>query len=192
MKLSKSKEWLERVLQTDHLDEQNFAQLMKDCRDERQHLDFKSGLELTKEDPAATLRDYAAAFGNSDGGIIIFGYDQKAAAVDGVGPVGKASPRDWATRTLSSLAPYFSPPPRIIEAQAGGKTILAVAVARAPRLVPLVEKGELIYRIRLGDSNVTVPPWLMSDLILGRRNAPQLEMRSWKAEFRGNDPGHTP
>lgn len=185
MSLSKTKEWLERVLQTDHLDEEGFRQLLRDCREERQHLDFKSGLEFSGGDPATTLRDYAAAFGNSDGGLIVFGYDEKGQRVDGVPPVGNTSPHDWAARTLASLAGYFSPPPRIIESQVEGKVLLVVAVARAPRLVPLVNKGDLIYRIRLGDSNVTVPPWLMSDLVLGRRSAPQLEMRGRSGKFHG-------
>jgi hypothetical protein len=184
MAVSNTKAWLEKVLASDALTEAELNRIVKECT-ERQHLDFKSGQEFVHGDPAATLRDYAAAYGNSDGGVIIFGYSEASGTFDGVGAVGGATPHHWAARTLSSLVAYFSPPPRIIETKANGKLVLVVAVARAPRLVPLVSKGELIYRIRLGDSNLTVPPWLMSDLVLGRRNAPQLEIRSSRGEFRG-------
>jgi hypothetical protein len=42
--------------------------------------------------------------------------------------------------------------------------------------VPVVSKGELVYFLRIGESNFLAPPFLLSDLMLGRRNHPILEV----------------
>jgi hypothetical protein len=52
--------------------------------------------------------------------------------------------------------------------------VLVIGVARAPALVPCPEEGELRYYLRVGDSTLSIPPYLISDLVLGRRVHPQL------------------
>jgi hypothetical protein len=55
--------------------------------------------------------------------------------------------------------------------------VLVVAAARAPMLVPLVENGQLAHYVRLHESTVKALDWLISDLVLGRRNHPNVEVR---------------
>ena len=128
-----AKEWLNFVLDRSDLTEAELGQLFQDCKDERAQLEFKSGLELKKRDAAATVRDYGAAFGNADGGLLVFGYHEGAGKVDGVERVGKASPHAWAGDVLASMASQFSPPPRIVQVGAQGKDVLVIAFPRAPR-----------------------------------------------------------
>jgi hypothetical protein len=56
--------------------------------------------------------------------------------------------------------------------------VLAIAVARAPSLVPCVEARELKYFLRMGDSTLQIPEYLIADLVLGRRQRPILELHS--------------
>lgn len=183
MPLSKTKAWLEKVLATDALTGDELERLVSECVTERQHLDFKSGKELKKTEPAATLREYAAAFANSDGGMIVLSYDHGQKLFDGVKPFGKTSPHDWAARVLSGMAPGFSPPPRIFETDVDGNTILVVAVQRAPRAILVPLDGDLVYFIRIGDSNYKAPQYLVSDLLLGRRSAPIFRLTLMNASF---------
>ena len=37
-------------------------------------------------------------------------------------------------------------------------------------------KGEPAYLFRVGERNITAPPWMVSDLVLGRRQVPQLRL----------------
>jgi len=177
MKLTPSREWLDRFLSGAVPTEADLEKLVAECPREDQHLDYKSGKILSdkKRDPADTVREYVAAFANSDGGTLLLGYDQRA-GFDGAVAPGTSTLEDWVTRCIYSLAPFLSPAPRILTAQARGVTVLLIATARAPRLVPITLKRELVYYIRIGDSNFLAPPFLLSDLVLGRRNHPVLQL----------------
>jgi len=174
MRFTKSREWLDRLLSGEVPSEVDLRQMVAECAKEDQHLDYKSG-KLT--DPADTLREYVAAFANSDGGTLLIGYDLASKAFDGMAAPGGASLEEWATRSIFALTPYLSPAPRIASPTVSGKPVLLVATARAPRLVPVVQKGELVYFLRIGESNFAAPPFLLSDLVLGRRNHPVLRPR---------------
>jgi hypothetical protein len=54
--------------------------------------------------------------------------------------------------------------------------VLAIAVARAPSLVPCVESREIKYFFRIGDSTLRVPEYLIADLVLGRRQHPFIDL----------------
>jgi hypothetical protein len=96
----------------------------------------------------------------------------KPRGVDGVVAPGKSSVEEWATRILGDLAGWFSPPPSISRVDHANGTVLVIAVARAPQLIPYVESGEVCYSIRINDSTCNIPPFLISDLVLGRRSHP--------------------
>jgi hypothetical protein len=181
VKPAASKEWLDRFLAGAQPTAAELKQLVADCPAEDQHLDYKSGKLLGKKDPAADVREYVAAFGNSDGGTLVVGYDLASRSFDGATPPGNSTLAEWATRSIAALAPFLSPPPRILTAAVDGREILLVATPRAPRLVPVHVKGELTYFIRIGDSNFAAPPFLMSDLVLGRRNHPTLKVSLFSA-----------
>jgi len=82
----------------------------------------------------------------------------------------------WASRWLHDMVGYFSPLPRyqIISHPQG--SVLAIAVARAPSLVPCVESGALKHFFRIGDSTLASPDYLIADLVLGRRQHPLLDV----------------
>jgi len=184
MRLSPSKEWLDQFFAGVVPSEAELKKLVADCPKEDQHLDYKAGKLLSdpKQDPAATIREYVAAFSNSDSGTLIVGYDQTA-GFDGIPSAKAGGIEEWATRCIHDLAPFLSPPPRIPSANVGGATVLLIATAREPRLVPVIVKGELIYFLRIGESNYAAPPFLLSDL--GRRNHPILKLRLHSAAVVG-------
>jgi hypothetical protein len=139
-------------------------------------LDYKDGKLLdTLKDARATVRRWVSGFANAEGGVLVFGFDelrprQLSPCVDRIG----AEPLDsWARKVLAGMEGYFSPPPRFrclpVES---GREVLLIAVARAPQLVPCYEAGETKYFLRFHDSTPEVPPYLISDLVLGRRQHP--------------------
>jgi hypothetical protein len=71
---------------------------------------------------------------------------------------------------------YFSPQPRFQVIPHSQGPVLAIAVARAPSLVPCVESRALKYFFRIGDSTLEIPEYLIADLVLGRRQHPLLDV----------------
>lgn len=187
MPLSSSKAWLERALTNDGLSAEELGQLVIDCAAERQHVEYKAGAELKKgaEQASKTLRKYVAGFSNSDGGLAIFGYNEGKQRFDGVEPFGHMKPEHWAARVLSGMAPQLSPPPRIFETIVKGETVLSVATYRAPRAILIEWDGQPTYFLRIGDSTVPAPAYLVSDLLLGRRRAPSLHLSLRAPTFQG-------
>jgi hypothetical protein len=56
---------------------------------------------------------------------------------------------------------------------------LVIAVPRAEALVPAeTNSGEMIYPLRFGDGARAAPEWLISDLRLGRRIRPQVQLHA--------------
>jgi hypothetical protein len=55
--------------------------------------------------------------------------------------------------------------------------VLIIATARAPSLVPCVEAGRLKYFFRVGDSTLPIPEYLITDLVLGRRQHPFIDLK---------------
>jgi hypothetical protein len=152
-------------------------QLVKACPKEDEYLDYKAGKTLA--DPkaaAATVRQYASAFGNGEGGALVIGYDQAAQTFDGATVPGGALLAEWAANVLSQQGPFFAPPPRIAPATVNKRTVLAIAFPRAPGLVPVVEAGAISHYVRIGDTNVRMPDHLVADLVLGRRRRPVLRV----------------
>lgn len=135
------------------------------------HLDYKSG---QLKDPAQVVRQYVSGFANSEGGVLAIGVDDNC-KIDGFKVPGGKNAISWATNTLTSLAGYLSPPPRISSVAHANGEVLLIAVDRAPSLVPVVERGEAVHYVRIGDSTVKVPPYLLTDLLLGRRQHPRVE-----------------
>ncbi len=139
------------------------------------HHEYKSALELSKTDASRTVREYVAAFANSAGGILFFGIADKTCHVEGCTAPGGGTLEEWATRCLIDMAPFLSPPPRIASIPHARGTVLLIATARAPALVPVVQGGRLAYFLRIGDATVCAPEYLISDLMLGHRQAPVLK-----------------
>jgi hypothetical protein len=147
---------------------------------EDQYLDYKDG-EITaktnKERAKKTIRSYVCGFANSEGGILIVGVtDQEPHEVSPCSPVGNESIDRWAEDLLRDIAPRLSPPPRIYVVDHKKGPVLVIAVARAGELVPCVEAGQLKFFLRIGESTIEAPPYLISDLVLGRRQRPNIDL----------------
>jgi schlafen family protein len=187
MKPPRATVWLQDLLSGKQPEPQDLERLIDECGPESEHHDYKSGLvgSWKPTDPKnapALLRKYVSGFANSDGGFFVIGYNEKAQQVDGFKPPGGGSAHDWATRTLSDL--YLSPAPRIRVVRYDGPRlrpsvkgpvdVLIVTSERASVLVPCREGSRWIYYLRLGDSTLEAPPYLVADLLLHRRARPTL------------------
>lgn len=147
---------------------------------EDQHLDYKAGQITGKTDKQlrSEILRFVTGFANAEGGLLILGASEdRPRRVTGAVAPGRSPLIEWATRILAASLGYFSPPPRIFTVTHNEVEVLLIAVTRAPQLAPYVEEGEMKYALRLGDSTITVPPFLISDLVLGRRNQPVLHLR---------------
>lgn len=173
---SRSRAWLDHILAGEPVTEQDVKKLVAECQEDL-HLDYKAGALLQAKKAADTLREYVAAFANSDGGILLIGYDQGGKTFDGASAPGGGALDEWATRCLYRLTPQFSPVPRLRSLHVDGQAVLIVATPRSPVLIQLQGPAGPLCYIRIGDSNFEAPPYLVTDLVLGRRNHPVLRPR---------------
>lgn len=153
-------------------------------------LDYKDGkLLATPKDARQTVRRWVSGFANADGGVLVLGINDEPGRPRDVSPcidrIGSEELDTWTSKALAEMEGYFSPPPRLRRiATAPGREILLIAVARAPQLVPCRVGAEVKYYLRFHDSTPEVPPYLISDLVLGRRRHPTLVPVFEEAQFR--------
>jgi len=178
-----SKELLNHLLEDNALTSEQLDQFIQENPEEDQYLDYKNGVitsQQKRDEGRRTIREYISGFANSDGGVLIIGVDENRPRE--ISPCEQrpgGQPLDqWASRCLHSMVAYFSPQPRFQVFQHSQGHVLAIAVARAPSLVPCIEARELKYFLRLGDSTLSVPEYLIADLVLGRRQHPLLDVHS--------------
>ncbi len=149
---------------------------------EDQHLDYKDGA-ITSKDKSKhgrkIIREQISGFANSDGGVLIIGItDKPPREISPCIPPG-AEPLDkWAEAHLLDISPRLSPLPRIQIVDHPKGPVLIIAVARAGEIVPVVEANRQKYFLRFNQSTIEAPPFLISDLILGRRQHPVIEMEA--------------
>lgn len=158
------------------------AFLAKPASDEGLHLDFKSGLELDepKDKRNFTIKQYVSAFANSEGGVLVIGV-RNDRTLDPITPSheGKVGGdlTKWASRCINDdMLRDLGVPPRFSTVDVTGGKVLLIAVARAPSLVHAIKEGKQRYYFRVEDEAREVYPHLISDLLLGRRRQPRLEI----------------
>lgn len=177
MSTVKSIELLDSVMSGQQVEPRQIDDLVANQVREDLYLDYKHGNELKKENhPASTIRRYVSGFANSDGGIVIVGIDATQWNVTGCSAPGGGDLAEWASRCLTPIAPHLSPPPRIQVVSHTNGNVLIIATYRSHSLVPVVESGRLVHYLRLGEQTLTAPDYLISDLVLGRHQKPQLEL----------------
>jgi hypothetical protein len=146
--------------------------------EEGQHLEFKDG-KVTQKEHRSTgrheIREAINGFANAEGGILVLGYsDRKPRKLTPCTRPGNEPIDKWCEGIIHDMAAFLSPPPRF-QVLSNGKVLL-VAVPRAPRLVPLLFGGELKYFLRLNQSTLEIPTYLLNDLLLGRRQRPAVRL----------------
>jgi hypothetical protein len=158
--------------------------LIKHKVKEDQFLEFKSGQEVEDKDAAKTIRDYMCGFANSDGGVLIIGVDTSSGIpikIDGCNNHKKGDLAEWATRCLTEIASYFSPIPKFQVLHHPNGEILVSVAQRSLNLIPQIENKQLIYNLRIHDQTLKAPEYLMSDLLLGRKQKPDFDIVDYKA-----------
>jgi hypothetical protein len=161
------------------------------------YVDYKAADELHKSDKDRkhTIRQYVAAFANSEGGVLIIGVKEptdddrkkgKKPFIDPIDPVfatsiDKNGLKQWTAQVTRDLVGALGGPPRIsvihtkpTDDETPTGQILLVAVPRAPSLVSVINKGAPAYYFRIEDQAREVPQSLVVDLLLGRRSTPHL------------------
>lgn len=144
-------------------------------------LDYKDG-KLLAEPRAAkqTLRRWVTGFANAEGGVLVVGFDEtRPVRLPAPGPdrIGEEPLASWAAKAFAGMEGHFSPAPRFRTIPiAPGRQVLLIATARAPQLIPCREGTDLKYYLRFHDSTPEVPAYLVSDLLLGRRQHPRLTL----------------
>ena len=195
MAIRRSKQLLDELLSGQTFSAGDLDTLSIGTPDEDQFLDYKSGKQ-DRDKLKKTVRKWVLGFANAEGGTLILGVTEpdrqngqlvKPREVDGVLAIPANELHDWATRLLSEFAGRFSPPPTILTVVHPKGSVLLVATNRAPQLIPRVEDGRVLYAIRIGDSTVDAPDFLIADLLLGRRNHPILGVRDVRLEPTGLD-----
>jgi hypothetical protein len=143
-------------------------------------LDYKHGNELRdRKKGSATIRQYLTGFANSAGGVLLIGIDQASWSVTGCVAPGGGDLAEWAASCITQLTPFFSPMPRFQIVNHPDGQVLLAAASRSLGLISCVESSERVYYFRMHDetlSNKTVraPEYLVTDLLLGRREQPYL------------------
>lgn len=177
-------ELLNRIMAGYEISSDELNSLIDDKVKEGQLLDYKHGNELnkgSKPSPRDTIRQYVTGFANADGGILIIGVDAEKKdqpwEVTGASAPGGHDLARWASDCLSDIMPLFSPLPRFQILQHPKGNILVIAALRSANLVPCTESGKIVYYLRIHDKTVAAPDYLLSDLVLGRRQHPLLQLR---------------
>src|SRR5260221_875444 len=173
-------ELLETLLAGEEMTSEMLEDLLKNRVAEDLYLEYKHGDELKESKKAnATVRQYASGFANSAGGILLCGVDEATWTVTGCSLPGGGSLTEWASRSLTNIAAYLSPPARFCTINHPDGKVLVIATARTPGLVPITEASGLVYYFRFHDQTLNnqtlkAPDYLISDIVLGRRQRPSL------------------
>jgi hypothetical protein len=143
--------------------------------------DYKGG-ELTekrnRENGLRTIREWVTGFANAEGGVLIIGPgDKPPHKITLCQRIGNEAVADWAQKALGDVVGMFSPTPRFCTVRYPKGDVLLIATERAPQLIPVIESRRWTYYLRINTSTVQVPEYLISDLILGRRRQPVLEIK---------------
>ena len=173
-----TRELLEKLMADEVLTTENLDELLTTSAIEDLYLEYKHG-KILQEKGAAIIRKYLTGFANSAGGVLVIGVDENSRSVTGCAAPGGGNLAEWASRCITPIATRFSPPPRFsVVAHSKGDVLLA-ATARSLNLVPCIESGSLRYYLRLNDQTLSAPEYLISDLAMGRRNLPVLDVKEY-------------
>jgi len=223
--ISTARELRDLLLRDDDLSLEAFQQFLQSPGSrEGLYIDFKAADELNKTNKLMThtIRQYVAAFANSDGGILVIGVkeptdeEKKRGGKPFLDPINditvqetdKAGLENWVAQVVRDLVGYLGAPPRIrvlavpsaTASQLRPGVICFITTARAPSLVPLNKNGANVFYFRIEDQAREVPESLVADLLLGRRSTPHLvvsaqrpEVVRGRAQFSGRwGSGHAP
>ena len=188
-----AQEVLQSMMEGNDVTEAIFNELLNDRSIESQHLEFKDGMYTHKTERRAgrkMIREYVSGFANSSGGLLILGVADDKTISPCNDPIGQIPLIQWASRLFQDMAPYLSPLPKLQVLNHSDGPVLVIACPRSTALVPCVEAGELRYHLRIGDSTIRAPEYLISDLVLGHLKQPVIEASLDRKKSRCELDGH--
>lgn len=189
-------QFLQRVLSGVTITAADIDKLLAEHVEEDQHLDYKSGQVFDKSSNRATpghpntfagkIRQHVSGFANAEGGVLVIGVGERpnwtnpttgqeepdphhTRKVDGVHRVTQEQLLRRTRDALQVLHPSLSVPFRLQAVEHHNGLVLIVAVPRSDTLVVTVEAQRVIHYLRMHDSTVHAPAFLVEDLMLGRR-----------------------
>jgi hypothetical protein len=177
-----AKDLLDYILEGNTLKPDELDQFLRADLEEGQYLDYKDGIITTPQERSngrKIIREYINSFANSDWGTLIIGVGRskpreiRACTLPGSEPLDK-----WAENCVLDMVPYFSPQPRFRVVNHSKGPVLLISVARAPSLVPCVEARQIKHFFRINQTTLEAPEYLISDLVLGRRQHPLLDLHA--------------
>ena len=149
--------------------------------DEGQFLEFKDGLLTQKprwKEGRIELRRAINGFANSTGGILVIGVSNSPPRRISPCRAQPSEPLDkWTENLFMDMAPRLSPPPRVEVIQHKKGPVVLIAIPRASQIASCINAGRSEYHFRVNQSTIESPEYLVSDLILGHRRHPSLELR---------------
>lgn len=166
---------LEKMMNGEIITIDDISVILNQKRDFREgvHIEYKHGDKIkSKNQGSKTIRKYLTGFANSNGGVLIIGFDEVKWEVTGAESPTKDSLVSWASTCIQQFISEFSPIPRFQMVAHPAGNILLVATYTAPNLIAIPVNGKRIYYFRVHDQTPQMPDYLVSDLLLGRRQHP--------------------
>ena len=186
-----SQELLDHLLEGRPLSPEQLDGVLLEHTEEDQYLDYKDGAITSRENRQRgrrTIREYVNAFGNSDGGVLVIGVSEsRPRRISPCSPVGKETLDKWAESVIHDMAPALSPAPAFQVIDHSDGPVLTIAVARAPQIFPCVESRQFKYFLRVNQSTLEAPSFLITDLLLGRREYPILHLELGPSKWSWED-----
>lgn len=178
MSYDTAEELLEALVEGATLSAADLDHVMTDL-EEGQHLDFKDGIITHRRERkrgGAIVREYVCGFANAEGGVLVLGVSDRPRRVSPCEPSQPQRLITWSEDLLRAMAPFLSPPPRTQVVTHPDGPVLVIATSRSPQLVFTVEAGKVRHYLRVHSSTVQIPEYLLSDLVLGRRQQPLITL----------------
>jgi len=191
-----SMELLEACLEAEfEVTVEDILNMLKAKTKEDLHLDWKGGALFDNPKHAARkIRESVTGFANADGGVLVLGVNGGDAGSGEeaftlrpcpprAGRKGKTPALAWLEQVLAPFTHYFSFMVRYLrieneeQEEAAGEEpglIMFVAVRRSPTLVAAVHSK---FFLRQHDCTREIEPFLLADLMLGRRQQPNFRAR---------------
>jgi hypothetical protein len=179
--LTNSKQLLDFLLEGGRIEPGAVEALIVQVKKEDLYLDYKDGRQPAKK-LRNVVRKWVTGFANADGGTLALGISEPKRKSDaprrvvGIEVPDEGDAERWANSVLLPFAGRLSPPLRYGLTKHPDGDVLFIATGRAPQLIPYAEGPK--YALRVGDSTVDADPYLVGDLLLGRRNHPIINVRS--------------
>lgn len=165
-------ELLETVLEGNAPSDTDLKALANAFPKEGQWHEWKGRGLSGQRDCTAEIRKALSSFANAEGGLLVLGYDEGSRVFDGFPIPGGVGAEEWIRSVLTKFATI--PTPRVFTLTVDGSSVVVVGIARSEVLVAVTDSGSQKYYLRDGEGTITVPPYLVLDLMVGRRRQPVL------------------